>query len=99
MSLELAKGLRRSMALTALLAGVLSISACQQQSETEGDIEDGINTEETVPMSAEPAEPTEVIIDTTDTSVDEVEGDAAISIDSAAEGSDVEDSNVDDDTP
>ena len=81
MSVELLKRLRGSVVLTALLAGALSISACQQQSETDIDMEHGADTEETVPMSAEPAEPNNIIIDTSDTSVDEVEEGTVISVD------------------
>ena len=64
MSLELLKKLRTSVALTGLLAGALTISACQQQSEPESSMEDGVNAEESVPMSAEPAEPSDVVVNT-----------------------------------
>ena len=61
MTIELLKKLRTSVALTGLLAGVLTLGACQQQSDTEAGIDDGAHSEETVPMSAEPAEPNEVV--------------------------------------
>ena len=80
MSVELLKQLRGSVMLTALLAGALSISACQQKSETDVDMAYGADTEETVPMSAEPAEPNNIVIDTSDTSVDEVEEGSVISV-------------------
>ena len=87
MSLELLKKLRSSVVLTCLLAGTLTITACQQ-SETEENAVDDINTEETVPMSAEPADPNEVVIDTidtidtTDTAMDEEKDDTTASTES-----------------
>ena len=82
MTIELLKKLRTSVALTGLLAGVLTLSACQQQSETEAGIDDGAHSEETVPMSAEPAEPNEVVVDTADASLSEVEDDTVASVNS-----------------
>ena len=84
MSLELLKKLRSSVVLTCLLAGTLTITACQQ-SETEENAVDDINTEETVPMSAEPADPNEVVIDTIDTidtAMDEEKDDTTASTES-----------------
>ena len=84
MSLELLKKLRSSVVLTCLLAGTLTITACQQ-SETEENAVDDINTEETVPMSAEPADPNEVVIDTIDTTdiaMDEEKDDTTASTES-----------------
>jgi cytidylate kinase len=82
MSLELLKQLRTSVALTGLLAGALTISACQQQSEPESGMEDGVNAEESVPMSAEPAEPSDVVVNTEDASLNEVESDTVASVNS-----------------
>ena len=72
MSLASLKKLRTSVALVGLLAGALTLSACQQ-SETESGSEEGVNTEEVVPMSAEPAEPNDIIINTEDTTATELE--------------------------
>ena len=82
MSVEWLKQLRTSVALTSLLAGVLTVSACQQQSEPESGMEDGTNTEESVPMSAEPAEPSDVVVDTENASSNEVDGDTVASVNS-----------------
>ena len=68
MSLASLKQLRTSVALAGLLAGALTLSACQQ-SETDSGSEEGVNTEEVVPMSAEPAEPNDIIVNTEDTTV------------------------------
>lgn len=78
MSLASLKQLRTSVALVGLLAGALTLSACQQ-SETESGSEEGVNTEEVVPMSAEPAEPNDIIVNTEDTTVSEVEDDEVVS--------------------
>ena len=72
MSLASLKQLRTSVALVGLLAGALTLSACQQ-SETESGSEEGVNTEEVVPMSAEPAEPNDIIVNTEDTTATELE--------------------------
>ena len=72
MSLASLKQLRTSVALAGLLAGALTLSACQQ-SETDSGSEEGINTEEVVPMSAEPAEPNDIIVNTEDTTATELE--------------------------
>ena len=78
MSLASLKQLRTSVALVGLLAGALTLSACQQ-SETESGSEEGVDTEEVVPMSAEPAEPNDIIVNTEDTTVSEVENDEVVS--------------------
>ena len=49
--------LRPSVFIMTLLAGAISISACQQKQDPEPNLEDGVNAEESVPMSAEPADP------------------------------------------
>ena len=72
MSLASLKQLRTSVALAGLLAGALTLSACQQ-SETDSGSEEGVNTEEVVPMSAEPAEPNDIIVNTEDTTATELE--------------------------
>ena len=63
MNLELLKQWRHSLVVTALLAGALSITACQPKQETEQSIDDSISEEQAVPMSAEPAEPSDVVVD------------------------------------
>ncbi|MBE0407796.1 hypothetical protein ACT3TI_13045 [Psychrobacter sp. AOP22-C1-22] len=63
MNLELLKQLRTSVVITGLLAGAMTVSACQQNQETDPSLEDGISEEQSVPMSAEPAEPSDVVVD------------------------------------
>lgn len=63
MNLELLKQWRHSLVVSALLAGALSMSACQPKQETEPSLDDSISEEQAVPMSAEPAEPSEVVVD------------------------------------
>ncbi|AGP47898.1 MULTISPECIES: hypothetical protein [unclassified Psychrobacter] len=63
MNVELLKKLRTSIVLTSLLAGAMTLSACQQQQETEPSLEDSISEEQSVPMSADPAEPSDVVVD------------------------------------
>jgi hypothetical protein len=63
MNLELLKQWRHSLVVTTLLAGALSMTACQPKQETEPSLEEGISEEQAVPMSAEPAEPSEVVVD------------------------------------
>jgi len=81
MSVEFLKKVRSSVVLTSLLAGALTVSACQEQPEPEAGME-GVSTEESVPMSAEPAEPNDVVVDTEDASLNEVEGDTTASVNS-----------------
>lgn len=80
MKTKLLKQWRTSVALTGLLAGVLTISACQQKQDADPSLEDDINAEQSVPMSAEPAEPNDVVVDTQDPSLNEVEGDTVASV-------------------
>lgn len=80
MNLELLKQWRTSIALTSLLAGALTVSACQQQQETEPSLEDSISAEQSVPMSAEPAENNDVLVNNEDASLNEVEGDTIASV-------------------
>lgn len=63
MNLELLKQWRHSLVVTALLAGALSMTACQPKQETEPSLEESISEEQAVPMSAEPAEPSDVVVD------------------------------------
>ncbi|MGO2226479.1 hypothetical protein ACTXMV_00840 [Psychrobacter celer] len=63
MNVELLKQFRASVVLTGLLAGVMTVSACQKQQETEPSLEESISEEQSVPMSAEPAEPNDVVMD------------------------------------
>lgn len=80
MNAKLLKQWRTSVALTGLLAGALTISACQKEQETEPSLEDSISAEQSVPMSAEPAEPNDVVVDTQDPSLSEVADDTAASV-------------------
>ncbi|WP_333614507.1 hypothetical protein [Psychrobacter sp.] len=79
MNIELLKQLRTSVVLTGLLAGAMTISACQQQQEPEPSLEDSISEEQSVPMSAEPAEPSDVVVDAP---VSDVEDDTVASVNS-----------------
>ena len=80
MNVELLKQLRTSVMITGLLAGALTVGACQQKQEPEQSLEDKISAEQSVPMSAEPAEPNDVIVNTEDASVSEVENDTVASV-------------------
>lgn len=87
MSLASLKQLRTSVALAGLLAGALTLSACQQ-SETDSGSEEGVNTEEVVPMSAEPAEPNDIIVNTEDTTATELEVNEVEDVDVASDAVD-----------
>ena len=87
MSLASLKQLRTSVALAGLLAGALTLSACRQ-SETESGSEEGVNTEEVVPMSAEPAEPNDIIVNTEDTTATELEVNEVEDVDVASDAVD-----------
>lgn len=76
MSLGLSKSLRASAVMTGLFACAISISACQQEPETEPSLEEDIATEQAVPMSAEPAEPNDIAVAT----VNEVQDDTVASV-------------------
>ena len=68
--------LRPSVFIISLLAGAISISACQQKQEPEPNLEDDINAEESVPMSAEPADPNITVLAT-----DEIADDTGEAVD------------------
>ena len=87
MSLASLKQLRTSVALAGLLAGALTLSACRQ-SETDSGSEEGVNTEEVVPMSAEPAEPNDIIVNTEDTTATELEVNEVEDVDVASDAVD-----------
>ena len=80
MKVERLKQRRNPIALAGLLACALTLSACQQQQETEPSLEEDISAEQSVPMSAEPAEPSDVLVDTQDPSLNEVESDTVASV-------------------
>ena len=83
MSLGSLKKIRSSVVTTGLLASIIAISACQQQPEPEPSLEDNISAEQSVPMSAEPAEPNNMVVATDDASVNEVADDTIASVNSA----------------
>ncbi len=62
MNIKPPKKLSSSIMVTALLAGAMTISACQQSQQPEANPEDSINAEESIPMSADPADPSEVVL-------------------------------------
>lgn len=70
---------RSSAIVAGLLAGVISISACQQQQEVEPSLEADINAEQSVPMSADPAEPSDMVV-ATDPTLNEVQSDTIASV-------------------
>ena len=72
--------LRPSVFMIGMIAGVMSISACQPKSETETNLEDGIHTEEAVPMSAEPADPNVTVLETDDPTESEVADDTVATV-------------------
>lgn len=83
MSLGSLKKLRSSIIITGLLTSAITISACQQQQEVEPSLEDEINAEESVPMSADPAEPNDLVVADDDATLNEVEEDTIASVNTA----------------
>ena len=75
---------RPSVFIMSLLAGAISISACQQKAEPEPNVDDSMNTEETVPMSAEPADPNVTALAIEDPSESEVADDTVASVNTGA---------------
>ncbi|WP_350561276.1 hypothetical protein [Psychrobacter sp. CAL346-MNA-CIBAN-0220] len=69
----------RSVFLIGVLASAISISACQQQ-EPDSSLEDSINAEESVPMSADPAEPNDMPAATDNATLNEVEEDTIATV-------------------
>lgn len=65
--------LHRSFFMTMLLVSAVSISACQ--SDPEPIEEDGVKAEESVPMSAEPAEPNDLLIAAPDMALNDMADD------------------------
>ncbi|MGM8897113.1 MULTISPECIES: hypothetical protein [unclassified Psychrobacter] len=80
MNLGQLKQLRMTALMTGLLASAISISACQQQQEPEPSLEDSINAEESVPMSADPADPSDTVVATEDASLNEVQDDTIANV-------------------
>lgn len=68
--------LRRSVFVTGLLLSAIAISACSP--EPEPNVEDSITAEESVPMSAEPAEPNDMVIAANDATPTDSDTDASI---------------------
>lgn len=79
MSLKLSKSLRASAVMSGLFACAISISACQQEPETEPSLEEDIATEQATPMSAEPAEPNDAVV-VADATVNEVQEDTVANV-------------------
>ena len=71
---------RPSVLIMSVLAGALSISACQPKSDTEANVDDTVQTEEAVPMSAEPADPNVTVLETEDASEGEVADDTVANV-------------------
>lgn len=71
---------RPSVLIMSVLAGALSISACQPKSDTEANVDDSVQTEEAVPMSAEPADPNVTVLETEDASESEVADDTVANV-------------------
>ena len=72
--------IRPSVLIMSVLAGAISISACQPKSDTENNPEDGVHTEEAVPMSAEPADPNVTVLETDDLTESEVADDTIANV-------------------
>ncbi|TXD97025.1 hypothetical protein ES754_08425 [Psychrobacter frigidicola] len=72
--------LRPSIFITGLLVSAISLSACQKQQEPEPSLEDNINAEESVPMSAEPADPNVTALASEDPTLNEVEDDTIATV-------------------
>lgn len=80
MNLGQLKQLRSSVLITGLLAGVMTLSACQQEPETDASLSEDIAEEQGVPMSAEPADPNDAAVAVNDASLSEVEDDTVASV-------------------
>lgn len=82
MNLSLSKPLRASFMATGLFAFALSISACQQQQEAEPSLSEDITAEQAAPMSAEPADPNNPVVDvnTDDATLNEVQDDTVADV-------------------
>ena len=80
MNLGLLKHSRSSVIAAGLLASVLGLSACQQKAESEADLDNETVSEESVPMSAEPAEPTDLVVATEDPTLNEVKSDTIANV-------------------
>lgn len=79
MILRQLKKTRSSVITASLLAGVIGLSACQQKAP-EASLEDDISSEQAVPMSADPAEPNDVVVATDDPTLNEVESDTIATV-------------------
>lgn len=80
MNLASLKKIRSSVFTAGLLASMISISACQQQPEPEASSENDINAEQPVPMSADPAEPNDIVVAADDAPESEVADDTIASV-------------------
>lgn len=80
MSLRALKQLRSSVIAASLLASVIGVSACQQQAEVEPSLEDDIAAEQAVPMSADPADPNDIVVATNDATLNEVADDTVANV-------------------
>lgn len=69
----------RTSVVISILMSAMTISACQQQ-EPEPSLEDSISAEQSVPMSAEPAEPNNMAVTTEDASLNEVRQDTIATV-------------------
>ena len=74
MKLGSLKPLHSTMIVSALLAAAISVSGCQKEPEPEQSLEDNIAAEQSVPMSAEPAEPNDTVV-AEDATLNEVQDD------------------------
>lgn len=80
MNLGRSQKLRASVFMTGLFVGAIGLSACQQQSEIEPSLEDKISAEESVPMSADPAEPSNRAVNNEGASLNEVQDDTIATV-------------------
>ena len=80
MNLGSSKQLFSSVMISGLLAAALSVSACQKEPELEPSSEEDIAAEQSVPMSAEPAEPNAIVVAEDDASLNEVQDDTVATV-------------------
>ena len=80
MKLALLTQLRSSVMAASLLASVIGLSACQQQTETAPSLEEDIAAEQATPMSADPADPNDIVVTTDDATLNEVVDDTIATV-------------------
>ncbi len=80
MNLGSLKQSRSSIMIGGLLAAAISINGCQQEPEPEQSLEDNIAAEQSIPMSAEPADPNDTMVASEDATLNEVESETIANV-------------------